>query len=148
LLLCLDFDGTLVPHADDPTRRDCHRKLNVCCYHFRLSLRLPSRSSAVARGLICWPASAIPGLIYAGNHGLEISGPGFLFVEPAAAAHRAALQELANVLQLRLQPIEGARVEDKGLTLTVHYRQVESLELMSSSELPTRHWPRPVTRSS
>jgi len=100
--------------------------LNVLLHHFRLSLRLPSRSSAVARGLICWPAIGIPGLIYAGNHGLEISGPGFLFVEAASGgASCRRLQELANVLQLRLQPIEGARVEDKGLTLTVHYRQVE-----------------------
>jgi trehalose-phosphatase len=66
----------------------------------------------------------IPGLVYAGNHGLEIQGPGFIFVEPAAAQCTEAVKELAAELRRKLHDIEGALVEDKGLTLTVHYRLV------------------------
>jgi trehalose 6-phosphate phosphatase len=65
----------------------------------------------------------VPGLIYAGNHGLEISGPGLLFVEPTAVACRSALQALAADLGKRVAAIPGAFVEDKGLTLSVHFRQ-------------------------
>ena len=49
----------------------------------------------------------IPGLIYAGNHGLEISGPGFVFVEPTAASQVEALQELAGSTDHKVQPITG-----------------------------------------
>jgi trehalose-phosphatase len=66
----------------------------------------------------------IPNLIYAGNHGLEISGPGFLFVEPMAAACRDELQTLAEDLTVRLQAVDGALVEDEGLTISIHDRLV------------------------
>jgi trehalose-phosphatase len=65
----------------------------------------------------------LPGLIYAGNHGLEISGPGFIFIEPTAVGYRECLQQLAEALVPRLKDIQGARVEDKGLTVSVHWRQ-------------------------
>src|SRR4051794_10007655 len=66
----------------------------------------------------------IPGLVFAGNHGLEISGPGCLFVEPAAASRCTSLQGLADELTKRLQHIPGILVEDKGLMLSVHFGQV------------------------
>ena len=66
----------------------------------------------------------IPGFIYAGNHGLEISGPGFLFVEPTAAENSGAVQEMAKQLGDALHNIEGVQVEFKGLSISVHFRQV------------------------
>ena len=66
----------------------------------------------------------IPGVVYAGNHGLDISGPGFVYVEPTAASHSEALRELAQTLAARLESIAGVIVEYKGLTISVHYRQV------------------------
>ena len=66
----------------------------------------------------------IPGLIYVGNHGLDIGGPGYVFVEPTAAAHSEELRGLADVLTERLKGIEGVIVEYKGLTISVHYRLV------------------------
>ena len=64
----------------------------------------------------------LDGLIYAGNHGLEILGRQFRFVEPAAMASREALERLSDELALELAPIAGAFVERKGLTSSVHYR--------------------------
>jgi trehalose 6-phosphate phosphatase len=66
----------------------------------------------------------LPGIIYAGNHGLEISGPGFVYVDKTSVECRAELQSLANELVRRLAAIQGAWVEDKGLTLSVHFRRV------------------------
>ncbi len=47
----------------------------------------------------------LPGLIYAGNHGLEIEGPGLKFVEPTAAA---TVQRLEGVTEGIADPACGA----------------------------------------
>src|SRR6266481_4390444 len=62
----------------------------------------------------------MPGLIYAGNHGLEISGEGILFIEPTAAGSSDRIRKLAEELGSKLQGIAGAFVENKGLTLSIH----------------------------
>ena len=64
----------------------------------------------------------LPGLIYAGNHGLEIRGPGMDFIHPAAAQLRPELDKLLNALRENLAGYAGVLVEGKGLTLSVHYR--------------------------
>ncbi len=124
LLLCLDFDGTLTPFVEDPTQATLsppvQRVLLALAGQENTSLAIISgrhRADLQAR-------VGIAGLIYAGNHGLEISGPGCFFIEPTAAACGEALQELAAELTRKMEPIAGAFVEDKGLTLSVHYRQV------------------------
>src|SRR5690606_3323712 len=62
---------------------------------------------------------------YAGNHGLEIEGPDVHRVHDEAEAARDTLQDLVRELNRALEPIHGVLVEDKGLTLSVHFRQVE-----------------------
>jgi trehalose 6-phosphate phosphatase len=66
--------------------------------------------------------------VYAGNNGLDISGPGFVFVEPTAAARVAELHKLAGLLSSGLQAIPHAIVVEKGLTISVHYRLVEEAD--------------------
>jgi trehalose 6-phosphate phosphatase len=124
LLLCLDYDGTLTHLTDTPVGAhlspQMERVLLSLAEHDNLTLAIISgRDRADLQARV-----SIPGLIYAGNHGLEISGPGYLFVEPQAASYVCALQELSDQLAGKLQSIPGALVEFKGLTLSVHYRQV------------------------
>ena len=66
----------------------------------------------------------ISGIIYAGNHGLEIEGPGISFVSPLAEEFKPVLRQMHYVLSQALGGVKGVLVEDKGLTLSVHYRQV------------------------
>ena len=68
---------------------------------------------------------ALPYLIYAGNHGFEIKGPGLRFMQPTAGALRPELQDLCGRLAASLGSIAGATVENKGLTASVHYRQAD-----------------------
>ncbi len=124
LLLCLDLDGTLTPIVEDPATvylpTSMKRVLQALTAYPQVSLAIISgRQRADLQDRV-----NIPGLIYAGNHGMEISGPGFVFIEPSAASRCAAFQDLPALLAQKLQHIPGAFVEDKGLTLTVHYRQV------------------------
>jgi trehalose 6-phosphate phosphatase len=64
------------------------------------------------------------GLYLAGNHGLEIEGVGGRYDYPAVRPLRPMMAALTHDLKRELAEIPGVLVEDKGLTLSVHYRQV------------------------
>jgi len=122
LVLLLDFDGTLAPIVDRPelaampevTRRALER----------LRAR-PGEEVAVVSGrgqAHTRERAAIPGIAYAGNHGMEIHGPGIDRIHPEAAAARPVLERAAGALGDAIAAIPGAFVEDKELTLSVHFR--------------------------
>jgi trehalose-phosphatase len=124
-LLCLDFDGTLAPFVPDPgdafLTPAMDRMLRDLAGHDTLALAIMSgRDRTDLHGRV-----NIPGVIYAGNHGLDISGPGYVYVEPTAASHSEELRGLSQTLTSRLQPFAGVLVEYKGLTISVHYRQAQ-----------------------
>src|SRR5205085_5561169 len=75
---------------------------------------LSSRSRAELQAHV-----GIPGLVYVGNLGLEISGDGFLLVEPTAAGYSDEIAQLGSRLAAKLANVAGARVEDKGLTIRI-----------------------------
>lgn len=129
ILLGLDYDGTLTPIVDDPGKALLPERM-------RQTLWALARRDDVTLAVISGRAHAdlqtlvgIPGLIYAGNHGLEISGPGISFLEPAARAASRELHELAQELARKVHHIPGTLVEDKGLTLSVHYRRVAPVDV-------------------
>jgi trehalose 6-phosphate phosphatase len=124
VLLFTDFDGTLTPIAEHPDLAHLSAETKAL-------LEQLARQSKITLAVICGRALAdiqtrvgIAGLVYAGNHGLEICGPGFHFIDPEAAAQRGALQQLAEKLSARVQTIAGACIENKGLTISIHFRQV------------------------
>jgi trehalose-phosphatase len=121
LLLC-DYDGTLTPIADRPD-------LAVLAPETQEVLVSLSRREKYLLGIISGRSLAdvcarvdIPGLIYAGNHGLEMRGPGLEFVHPEAERLRETQRHVCQRLREELADLPGVIVEDKGLTLSVHYR--------------------------
>jgi len=123
LLVFLDFDGTLAPVVSDPEMASMpsqtRRALTSLAAVEKVSLAIIS-----GRALPDLKARVgMPNLIYAGNHGLEISGPGMYFIQPDAAKRVQALGELLRDLQSRLEPIPGVQVENKVLSASVHYRR-------------------------
>ena len=122
LLVLLDFDGTLAPIAERPGGAALPADTRRCLQRLSVSPR-------VALGVISGRGIedlrrrvAIEGLIYAGNHGMEIRGRGLSFIEPGADASRAALHDLVTRIREELSVHPGVEVEDKGLTASVHYR--------------------------
>jgi trehalose-phosphatase len=67
----------------------------------------------------------ISGIIYAGNHGLEIEGPGISFVNPVAEELRPILHTVHHLLSQALGTFKGVLVENKGLSISIHYRLAE-----------------------
>lgn len=121
--LFLDFDGTLVPIEADPAspRLDSGTAEALQALSSRDFLVTTVISGRAVEDL--YARIRVQGLIYAGNHGLEIFGRNFLFVEPHATARRQELERLCDELRVQLHPIEGAMVEFKGLTASIHYRR-------------------------
>lgn len=124
LLLC-DYDGTLTPIVDRPELADLPGGT-------RQLLQALKSLHGVTVGIVSGRALAdlkarvgIRDLVYAGNHGMEIEGPGISFVSPLAEEMRPALNLMGAVLGKALGAVKGAFVENKGLTLSVHYRAVD-----------------------
>ncbi len=144
VILFLDFDGTLSPLVDRPelaSLPDETRRALVA-----LATR-PRTVIGVVSGRALADLSArvgIPGLIYAGNHGLEISGPSFSFLEPEAAARQQALWRLSECLISRLEALPGVLVEYKGLTTAIHIRRAappaaRQVERVLQDLIPSSH---------
>ncbi len=124
LLLC-DYDGTITPIVERPELADLSEKM-------RQLLQALTRQRHFTVGIISGRALAdlrqrvgIDNVIYAGNHGLEIEGPGIDLVNPLAEEMRPVFHLIDQVLKKALAPIRGVQVEDKGLTISVHYRLAE-----------------------
>lgn len=128
MLVALDFDGTLAPIVEDPGRAALPPATRAALE--RLAAR-PDTDVAIISGRALEDLRARVGLeeiYYGGNHGLEIEGPGVQRVHEGAAASRRRIAACAELLRKRLSSIEGVEIEDKGLTLSVHYRRVARRE--------------------
>lgn len=122
VFLFLDFDGTLAPIVDDPDKARMPQETKQLLSRFARDSKF---TLAIISGRELSDLRARVGLknvIYAGNHGLEIHGPGIQFVEPVAAGRLKALGELSRHLRSRLRSISGVKVENKVFSASVHFR--------------------------
>ena len=122
VLLLFDYDGTLSPIVARPEDAlmpvDVRRSLAGLIGHPRYTVGIVSGRSLEDLAKLV----AVPGIIHAGNHGMEIRGPGLDFTHEGAVAGREVLDNVRGLLDGGLSEVPGVLVEDKGLTLTVHYR--------------------------
>ena len=121
--LFLDYDGTLVPIA----RRPQDARLSTV---IRGQLRNLARRTSVAiisgRSLSDVRSRVgLTGVAYAGNHGLEIAGRGFRYQIGGLVRWRRFLKRIRSGLKQDLAAIPGILIEDKGCTMSVHYRLVK-----------------------
>ncbi len=123
ILLLLDFDGTLSEIAPRP------EQATLCPGNELLLCQLADRPEfmvGVISGRSLQDVEArvnVPGLVYAGNHGLEIRGLGLDYRHPDADAASRTISQASHDLELRLAGVPGAFVENKTYTLTTHFRQ-------------------------
>ncbi len=125
LLLLLDYDGTLTPIVRRPQQARLDRQTKKW---LRCTARLPRVTVAIVSGRALSDVSNLVSLrnvYYAGNHGLEIRAGKRKFVHPIALQARSTLRTIARQLKRTLRDTSGATIDDKELTLSVHYRRVK-----------------------
>jgi trehalose 6-phosphate phosphatase len=128
LVLLLDFDGTLAPIADRPELAEMPARTRRALERL-MAMDGVTVAVVSGRGLAdVRERAAIPGIAYAGNHGMEIEGAGLHRIHPEAQAARPELEAVGARVMADLEGIDGAFVEDKGLTLSIHYRMAPERE--------------------
>jgi len=126
LMIFLDFDGTLSPIVPRPA--DAH--LPRAEKHLLDLLRRRSEGGvAIVSGRARKDLKrkvALEGIFYVGNHGLEIEGPQLRFQAPGTTGSRKALSELKRKLSRVTADVPGTEMEDKGLSMSLHYRRTKA----------------------
>jgi len=123
--LITDVDGTISPIVDVPDEaRVTPRNLELLS-DLQAQLTLTAVVSGRAAADV-YQRIGLPGLVYIGNHGMEQWQDGEVIVSPTAAAYRDNLS--AAIIEIKRILINGMRFEDKGATLSVHYRQTKEPE--------------------
>ncbi|MEK6758225.1 MAG: trehalose-phosphatase [Deltaproteobacteria bacterium] len=128
-VLFLDFDGTMVPIQSDPS--SC-----VLSAALKEKLRLLAVSGGCRLAIVSGRTLpdirkrvAIRNVYYAGSHGLDISGPSVRYTHPCACSSRQALRKVKQEVSKEIEGVSGARLEDKGFTLCLHFREVAREEV-------------------
>ncbi len=123
--LIIDVDGTISPIVDVPDEaRITPRNLDLLA---KLEAQLPLVAVVSGRSVTdVAQRVGLPKLIYIGNHGMEKWKDGKVIVSPTAAAYRGNLS--AATTEIRQILAKGMRFEDKGATLSIHYRQTGNPE--------------------
>lgn len=128
-LFLFDFDGTLAPIAPTPAEAELP---SAVLKRLRLLSQRPDTLIGIVSGRPIQQLRRhvrLPNLIYVGNHGLEIENNGWGFVHPGAQAREQVLRRLVKAISPPISAVEGALLENKGLSLSVHYRRVRSAEV-------------------
>ena len=124
LLVLCDLDGTIIPLQLSPAlaRAGPRERAVLRAVHRDPGVRLGPVSGRSLRSLR--RAVGVPGLIYVGNHGLELGLRGRAWVVPDAKPSAPAITRLGQELASEVRAVPGAFVERKGYSLSVHWRGV------------------------
>ncbi len=148
-LLILDFDGTLAKIARSPGDVILEKKTQDIL--MRLS-RSPKNKLVVLSGRSLRNLRSyfyIKSAIFAGNHGLELSGSKISLPQRAKKARKleALVWLVGEKLREVFSEVPGVLIEDKGYTLSLHYRNVSRVDHRYFNQEVRRfkkqyaHWP-------
>lgn len=145
ILLFLDYDGTLTPIVARPEMAvlssQAREILRQISHHslFKLAI-ISGRNLSEIKTLL-----GLENITYVGNHGLEIEYPPCYcqarssetttFIYPVAKEFQPGLKRLEQRLRERLAGIDGVLIENKGLTLSIHYRLVKETAVKKIKKL-------------
>lgn len=121
--MVVDVDGTISEIAPSPDSASVSSSFKQ---HLRTLLRqldvvaaISGRSTLDVRSLV-----GVEGLVYVGNHGLEWWLDGRAQLWPGAEPYVDKISSALGEIRGRLS-VQGAIVENKGVTAAIHYREAE-----------------------
>ena len=135
LLVMLDVDGTLAPIAPTPEQAAVPPATLAV---LRQLGGIPGITLGFVSGRAAadtWRMTGVDGAWVAGNHGIELRRPdGDVVVDASVLRHEADIAAAAQTLQADLASIDGAIVENKRWTISVHYRLVADADVARLQE--------------
>lgn len=123
LVVMLDVDGTLSPIASRPqdalVPAETRRAVAALATRSGVQVVLVSgRAAHDARRIV-----SVANVWVIGNHGYEVLSPeGEEIANPDMLIHRETVGQAARRLATQVAPVNGVIFEDKGWTLSIHYR--------------------------
>lgn len=127
-LLILDYDGTLspiVPNPDDAVLPEASKQSLIKLASLTPVAVISGRDRQDVESKV-----ALPQLIYAGSHGLDMAGPeGLDIPQQVDTAILQSLKTAAENLRQKLNGIQGCIVESKKFAIAVHFRNVAEAEV-------------------
>jgi trehalose 6-phosphate phosphatase len=124
LVLGLDFDGTLVPIQDVPSSVFIENNM-------RSLLDLLSKRENITIAIISGRSLddliekvGLSDVVYAGNHGLNIMGPGLRNIDIKALQKQQTVEKAFVLCKNLTNKFSGIFLEDKTLTFSIHYRNL------------------------
>jgi trehalose-phosphatase len=140
LLVLCDFDGTLCEFDPDPSAvwlpASLRESLDAIAARPDATVGLVS-----GRRLDDIRTRAYLGgrAYYAGFHGLEIQGEGAKFTHPDADAVRDVIHGVAGAMAPELQRLGGVFLENKDLSLVIHFRAATTDVQLQALQIFDRH---------
>ena len=123
--LFFDIDGTLsrLQSSPDPSDAIISTPLRTALHSLSRTTHvvlLTGRSVGDARLIV-----GLDGVTYSTNHGVEWHRDGHEWVIPEAEPYILSVHEIAGDAAIQLCDVVGLYIEDKGPSLSIHYRQAE-----------------------
>ena len=135
LFIGLDYDGTLTPIVGHPDQAELAKGTKSLLADLS---GLPHTFVCIVSGRAYRDVRrkvGVDGIIYAGNHGMEIKGKGLSFSVRDSKKIVKEVSEICRNLNQSLKGIAGVWVENKGLTASVHYRLAESKDAQKAKSI-------------
>jgi trehalose-phosphatase len=128
--LFFDYDGTLVPIKKQPSLATLPSKTRSLISQLAMQPNyfvgiVTGRSLTDIRKLV-----RISNILYAANHGFQINHKKLAWIHPDAKIVLPLLTKVEAALLNALATIKGVLIENKGLTLSVHYRNVRPMHVL------------------
>ncbi|NDJ62574.1 MAG: trehalose-phosphatase [Chloroflexi bacterium] len=131
--LVTDMDGTISHVVSSPDQAEVTPISRTLLGRLQKSLTLVAVVSGRAADDL-HQRVGLEDLVYVGNHGLEQWINGELVVTPEASSARQGLEAVMESIRPRLLP--GMLLEDKRVTLSIHYRQAENPDAAGAEFAP------------
>jgi len=135
LYLFLDYDGTICPIAETPDKA-------VIPEEARQLLKGLAGIDSLIVAIISGRALediqkrvGVEGIVYVGNHGMEMSGPKVYFQSMVPPEFGEVLKKIKTALEEKLSGFSGVYLEDKGISLSIHYRQAKDEDAPKVKEI-------------
>jgi trehalose 6-phosphate phosphatase len=120
--LILDFDGVLSPIIDDPAASELPDRVAVSLIRLTRALGLLAIISGRPVEFLA-DRIPIPGVQLLGSYGIEQIQDGVRRMDPDAKKWLGRVSEASHALRSVLGAAHGVRVEEKSVSVAVHWRQ-------------------------